>query len=185
MNTKELECFLTLCEEKSMHKAADKMFISVQGLSRIIKKLESEVGAEIIHRTPQGVILTSEGEILERHACNIIDNISSLNMEIQKSVDGLSGSVSIAISYGVLGFYHPSLIVDFKRQYPDIELTFKEYTDSKAADSVWLGRSDLGVVYEPVDDEHFTGEPLNSSELFMVVHTLGFCVSLILLSTKI
>ena len=48
MNTKELECFLAVCEEKSIHKAADRMFISVQGMSRIIKKLESEVGAEIL-----------------------------------------------------------------------------------------------------------------------------------------
>ena len=105
MNTKELECFLAVCEEKSIHKAADRMFISVQGMSRIIKKLESEIGAEILHRTPQGVRLTGEGEILARHAGSIIDNISNMNREIRKSVDGVSGNLSVGISYGLLGFY--------------------------------------------------------------------------------
>ena len=170
MNTKELECFLAVCEEKSIHKAADRMFISVQGMSRIIKKLEAEVGTEILHRTPQGVRLTNEGEILARHAESIIDNISNMNREIRKSADGVGGKLSVAISYGLLGFYKPSLIVDFKTEYPEIELTFKEYTDVKATQSVWLGRSDVAIVYEPVDDEQFEREPLNSCELFMVVH---------------
>lgn len=170
MNTKELECFMAVCEEKSIHKAADKMYISVQGMSRIIKKLEAEVGAEILHRTPQGVRLTSEGEILERHASSIIDNLSNMSREIQKSVDGLNGNLSVAISYGLLGFYKPSVIVDYKNDNPDINLSFKEYTDVKAADSVWLGGSDVALVYEPVDEEQFDKTHLNSCELFMVVH---------------
>lgn len=170
MNTKELECFLAVCEEKSIHKAADRMYISVQGMSRIIKKLESEIGAEILHRTPHGVRLTGEGEILARHAGSIIDNISNMNREIKKAVDGVSGNLSVAISYGLLGFYKPSLIVDFKKAFPEIEMTFKEYTDVKAAESVWLGGSDAALVYEPVDDEQFERESLNSCELFMVVH---------------
>ena len=170
MNTKELECFLAVCEEKSIHKAADRMFISVQGMSRIIKKLEAEVGTEILHRNPQGVRLTNEGEILARHAESIIDNISNMNREIRKSAEGVGGKLSVAISYGLLGFYKPSLIVDFKTEYPEIELTFKEYTDVKATQSVWLGGSDVAIVYEPVDDEQFEREPLNSCELFMVVH---------------
>lgn len=170
MNTKELECFLAVCEEKSIHKAADKMFISVQGMSRIIKKLEAEVGAEILHRTPQGVRLTGEGEILERHASSIIENISNMSREIKKSVDGLGGNLSVAISYGLLGFYKPSVIVDFKNENPDITLSFKELTDVKATDSVWLGGSDVALVYEPVDEEQFDILPLNTCELFMVVH---------------
>ena len=170
MNTKELECFLAVCEEKSIHKAADKMFISVQGMSRIIKKLEAEVGAAILHRTPQGVQLTSEGEILERHASSIIDNISNMSREIRKSAEGLGGNLSVGISYGLLGYYKPSLIVDFKNDNPEIELEFKEYSDVKAADSVWLGGSDVALVYEPVDEEQFDVTPLNSGELFMVVH---------------
>ena len=170
MNTKELECFLAVCEEKSIHKAADKMFISVQGMSRIIKKLEAEVGAAILHRTPQGVQLTGEGEILERHAVSIIDNISNMSREIKKSAGGMGGSLSVGISYGLLSFYRPSVIVDFKNENPEIELEFKEYSDVKVTESVWLGASDVALVYEPVDMEQFDVTPLNSGEFFMVVH---------------
>ena len=170
MNTKELECFLAVCEEKSIHKAADRMFISVQGMSRIIKKLESEVGAEIMVRTPQGIQLTAEGVILEKHACNIIDHISHMNREIMKSANGLNGKLSVALSYGVLTYYHPSLIVDFKKEYPDIDLTFKEYTDKGVSDNVWFGACDVGLTYTPVDDEHFEEAGLCESELFVLVH---------------
>lgn len=51
MNTKEMECFLSVCKNKSINKAAKEMFITVQGLSRIIKKLEEELGTEVIYRT--------------------------------------------------------------------------------------------------------------------------------------
>ena len=67
MNTKELECFLAVCEEKSINKAAKTTFISVQGLSRMIKKIEAELGAEVLVRTQQGIELTDQGRILEKH----------------------------------------------------------------------------------------------------------------------
>ena len=44
MDTKHLESFRIVCEEKSIHAAAKKLFISPQGLGRIIQNMENEFG---------------------------------------------------------------------------------------------------------------------------------------------
>ena len=44
MNTNYLKYFITLYRTKNMHKAAEELYISQQGLSRIIQSLEKEWG---------------------------------------------------------------------------------------------------------------------------------------------
>ena len=67
MEYKQLQVFLKVCETKSITKAAERLFISQQAVSRIIANLESELNARLFIRTPQGVELTDWGGELEQH----------------------------------------------------------------------------------------------------------------------
>ena len=170
MNTKELECFLAVCEEKSINKAAKTTFISVQGLSRMIKKIEAELEAEVQVRTQQGIELTDQGRILEKHARTIIDHMSSMNLEIEKSREGFTGELKVALSYGILGFFTPLFVVEFGEQYPEITLQFEEYTDKKVRDALWYGDCDIAITMAPVDDDRFEYRVIDESEIFLVIN---------------
>lgn len=56
MDTKDLRCFRHVYEERSINQAAKQLFITPQGLSRIIAKLEGELQTELFKRTPMGMI---------------------------------------------------------------------------------------------------------------------------------
>ena len=64
MDYKQLKFFRKICEEKSINRAAQKLFISQQALSKSIAKLEEELGTPLFIRTSGGVRLTPAGELL-------------------------------------------------------------------------------------------------------------------------
>lgn len=57
MDTRDLRCFRLVYEEGSINKADGEFFITPQGLSRIIRKPEYELQAELFERTSTGTII--------------------------------------------------------------------------------------------------------------------------------
>ena len=64
INFELYKVFYEVANEKSISKGAEKLMISQPAVTQSIKTLEGEVGGELFIRTPKGVILTNEGEIL-------------------------------------------------------------------------------------------------------------------------
>ena len=56
MNTKLLKCFQIVYEEKSINRAAGRLYITPQGLSRNIRQLEEELDAQLFRRTARGFV---------------------------------------------------------------------------------------------------------------------------------
>jgi DNA-binding transcriptional LysR family regulator len=65
INHRQFVNFLGLCEEKSFSKAAEKLYISQQGLGKSIKQMEDELGVPLFYRSPQGIELTEAGRVLQ------------------------------------------------------------------------------------------------------------------------
>ena len=57
MEIRKLECFLKVCETGSISGASEQLYISQQGISRIISSLEKELGTVLFIRSRQGVSL--------------------------------------------------------------------------------------------------------------------------------
>ena len=62
MTLQQMNYLLTIAESGSMNKAAEKLFIAQPTLTGVVRDVESEIGISLFHRTPKGVIPTSEGE---------------------------------------------------------------------------------------------------------------------------
>ena len=64
INFELYKVFYEVANEKSISKGAEKLMISQPAETQSIKTLEGELGGQLFIRTPKGVILTKEGEIL-------------------------------------------------------------------------------------------------------------------------
>lgn len=170
MNTRGIECFLTVCQEGSISKAADKLFITVQGLSKIIQKIEAELGCQVFLRERTGIKLTEEGKIFEKHAQKILQHMVFVNQEIENNHHKCTGKLNLAASYGLIGFFKPTSIITFRERNPDVDVKFREFTDEKVMNSIWYGESEMGLTYTPVNMEKFATEILCRNELFLVVN---------------
>ena len=64
MQLDQLKCFVEVAETKSFSKAAEKLFMTQQAISKNVKNLEDDLGCELFYRTRNGVVLTQSGEIV-------------------------------------------------------------------------------------------------------------------------
>ena len=62
MQLQQLIYFVTVAEQGSINKAAEKLFITQPNLSKAISNLESELKVRVFNRTNKGVALTDRSE---------------------------------------------------------------------------------------------------------------------------
>lgn len=84
MEINQLEQFIAIANNTSMHEAASKLYLSQSTLSYNLKKLESELGCPLFVRSRNRMILTKYGEILLRHASQIESVIQSLSNDMEE-----------------------------------------------------------------------------------------------------
>ena len=62
MDIRDLKVFQMIAFEKSVSKAAKKLYMTPQGVSKILKNLETEMGSQLFVRDKNGMSLTERGE---------------------------------------------------------------------------------------------------------------------------
>ena len=93
MEMKELDYFIAIAEEKSISKAAERLFMAQSSLSQFLSILENNVGSKLFIRTSRGVRLTQEGELMLQYAYKTLAEYRSVQNEIKDMKQLKSGRV--------------------------------------------------------------------------------------------
>ncbi|MEV0252691.1 LysR family transcriptional regulator [Streptomyces sp. NPDC050732] len=72
MNPRLLRAFVAVAEELHFTRAAHRLYVAQQALSRDVHRLERELGAELFARTTRQVTLTADGERLLPYARRVL-----------------------------------------------------------------------------------------------------------------
>ncbi len=83
MDSNLLKIFVAVAKEKSFSLGAKKLKVTQTNVSLRIKQLEKNLGFELFHRVPKGVLLTKEGEKLLPLAIEIVDKIKEAKSQIR------------------------------------------------------------------------------------------------------
>ena len=78
-----LRAFVTTAEERHFGRAAERMYLSQQALSKRIQRLEALLAVRLLDRTHQRVDITAAGERLLPHACRALDGIDAAVAAVQ------------------------------------------------------------------------------------------------------
>lgn len=169
MNTNDLKYYLAICQERSFAQAAKNLFISQQGIGKIIKRLEDELGVSLLVRTPSGIEPTECGCLLEKHARNILDYVESMEREFQEIAWSNQGRIRLASAYGILNSLSADCLWNFRKQY-GIDLQYTEHPDVHVEALVGKGNANIGFAVQPVDDTRFDKIPLVSHRLYAILN---------------
>ena len=101
MNTRDLLGFIIVFEERSINQAARKLFISPQGLSKMITNFEKELGAPLFLRTQKGMEPTESALFLYEKAHAILPEVEQVENGIRQIARRRHG-LRIACANGVL-----------------------------------------------------------------------------------
>lgn len=83
MNIDHIESFLFVVEYKSIHKAAQALFLTQPTISARIKVLESNLGTQLFLRKGRSLILTEQGKSFIPYAQNIVGTYRESQMHMQ------------------------------------------------------------------------------------------------------
>lgn len=148
MDYKQLKFFRKICEEKSINRAAQKLFISQQALSKSIARLEEEIGAPLFVRTPGGVRLTPTGELLEQRAGAYLEEHDDILRQLRAV--GAGAHLRIGYFMGLLQELPPRFFDRFMNAHPEVQFHFHSYTDTENGRAYQNDQCDLVVTTSPL-----------------------------------
>lgn len=82
MDIRDLKIFQMIASEKSVSKASKKLYMTPQGVSKVLKNLETEMGSQLFVRDKNGMRLTESGECFLIYANQDIEDYYEVKREI-------------------------------------------------------------------------------------------------------
>ena len=149
MDIRDMQTILMVVEEGSLTKAAEKLFLTQPALSRIVSRVESELGAKIFNKFVTPWQLTHAGEIFLKNANKIISIFNLTNREIESLVELKSGRLTIAVTPFTERYLLPTVIPFFKVMYPNFDIRFLQVPTVETDSVICHNVVNFGVVALP------------------------------------
>jgi len=165
MEIKQLEAFVSVVEERSFSKAADRLFLSQPTVSVHVRALEEEMGTRLLDRLGSEVVPTPAGKRLYRYAREILGLRDQAFQDIQHFLGELSGRFELVASTIPGEYLLPPVLADFQHRYPNVRVVLHILDSGRAIYKVKEGEYFLGVVGSKGDERGLTYIPLRKEEL--------------------
>jgi transcriptional regulator, LysR family len=131
-----LRQFVAVAEELHFHRAAARLHMSQPPLTAAIRRLEDELGSELIVRGNRTLGLTVAGHTLLVEARVTLQQAEQALQRTREAAAGQSGSLQVGYVGSALYGRLPGLIRRFRQQYPQVRLHLQEATSRQQ--QLWL-----------------------------------------------
>lgn len=122
MEIQDLRAFVAVAEELHFGRAAERLHLAQPPVSRTIKALEKELGAELFHRTTRSVEVTAAGEALLGPARRILNELKHAAHDVRAAQSGELGHVGIAFAGASTQILVGQLSRAARLKHPDLSL---------------------------------------------------------------
>ncbi|MFW6195645.1 MAG: LysR substrate-binding domain-containing protein [Chloroflexota bacterium] len=167
MNLSQLRTCLMVVDSGSLSAAAEKSGVSQSGISRQVKRLEEEIGVELLERDTTGVRPTPEGELLVDFARRTVDGYDDLLNSVRNPEAPLSGRLRIAASTTPGEFLVPELATEFSMAYPLVTPEVSVTDTARVVEEVLERRWDVGFVGRPTEHRRLACRPVATDEIVL------------------
>ncbi|MBT0586210.1 HTH-type transcriptional activator IlvY [Alteromonas oceanisediminis] len=151
MDLKELSLFCHLANSLHFGKTASAKFVSPSTLSRVITRLESEVGATLFWRNNRQVALTKAGEKLLAFALPVLEDWVRLKSQLNIDGQQLSGKLTLFCSVTASQSHLPLLLDKFRQQHSLVDIKLETGDPGIAVKKVIDGVCDVSIAINSPD----------------------------------
>ncbi|MBJ9953161.1 MULTISPECIES: cis,cis-muconate-binding transcription regulator CatM [unclassified Acinetobacter] len=169
MELRHLRYFVTVVEEQSITKAAEKLCIAQPPLSRQIQKLEEELGILLFERGSRPVRTTDAGQFFYQHAVQILTHTAQAT-SMAKRISSINMIIRIGYVSSLLYALLPQIIYLFRHNNPDIQVELIEYGTKDQIEALKLGKIDLGFGRLRISDPAIKRILLRKEKLKLAIH---------------
>ena len=171
MELTPLRYFRVIARTGHLTRAARTLGVSQSTLSAMLKKLEAEVGAPLLHRTAHGVELTEAGTLFMEHAESALRSADNAVSSVRQLLGLEIGSIRVGGGATVTTYILPRIVSAFRKAHPGVRFSVRELGSAAVANAVALGELDLGIVTLPLPpgSTDLIASPLATDELRLIV----------------
>ncbi len=126
MELRHLRCFLAVAEELHFARAAERLHIEQSPLSRAIKELEEDLGAQLFLRTTRSTRLTRAGKLFQEHVPRVFAALQQARESVKAAASGFHGQLRVALSDGITPSRFSTFLALCRQDDPEIEIRLFE-----------------------------------------------------------
>jgi DNA-binding transcriptional LysR family regulator len=145
MELRQLEYFVAVAEERNFTRAAERVHVAQPAVSAQIARLEREVGQRLLDRSRRETRLTAAGDAMLPHARAALSAVANAHLAIDELAQLVRGTVTL----GTVTSHNvdiPTLLADFHRAHPAVEITLSTDSSDALIDDVQSGALDAAIV---------------------------------------
>ena len=141
--------FKEVAEAGNISVAAKNLYISQSAVSQSVKQLETALQARLFARSPRGVSLTWEGQMLYQYVRSALGLLATGEDKLSQAQQLLLGTLTIGASDTVTSFFLTPFLETFHRQHPGIRLKIVSGRSAKVLSMLRSGAVDIAFASSP------------------------------------
>ena len=170
MFVKNPEYFLTIVKERSISKAAERLYLSQPYLSQYLAKLENTLGVVLLDRSHTPLSLTPAGEVFHAY----LERQGYLDRQLVSDLRDLKDKKRPMLHIGVSPWRGSALLPDvlprFAQDYPDVQVVLHEVPVPELVDLAAGSVIDFCIMHIPTDLSELTYELVMQERIFLLSH---------------
>jgi len=158
----ELQALIAVVDSGSITAAAQRLDLTVSGLSRALGRLEQKLDTTLVRRTTRRIELTEEGKVFIARARSILGALDAAEEEMAVRRQQPAGRLRVNAATPFMLHAVAPLVPEFRQAYPRIELELD--TDELNIDLLER-RTDVAIRIGALRDSSLHARPLGTSRL--------------------
>ncbi len=151
MELRQLRYFAAVASRGNFTRAAEDLHLAQSALSQQVKRLERELGVDLLLRTTRRVELTQAGEIALTRATRVLSEVDALRSELDELSGLLRGRLVVGGVLPAGGIDLPALLLEFGQLHPQVEVQLVEGTATDMVER--LHRDEIDAAIAMVDPD--------------------------------
>lgn len=149
MDIKELSYLVTIADEGSISRAAEKLFMAQSSLSQFLQLYENELGSPLFMRTSRGVRPTAAGQAFINHARQILLSYRHAQDEFWDIENMKGGQIELGTATFRGMYLVPKVLKQFHRIYPGVRVSVTEMDSLPLENKILEGLLDIALIALP------------------------------------
>lgn len=160
MTLQQLQYLISLDNNRHFLNAAEECGVTQPTLSAMIQKLEDELDVKLFDRTKQPLVTTPIGAEVVAQAKLVLKSAEQLREIISNKRESLEGKLNLAVIPTIAPYLLPKFIIEFRKNYPNVELSIEEMKTSDIVSNLNLSKIDIGILATPLNKPSLLEVPL-------------------------
>ncbi len=168
MDVKDIRAFMECYETRSINKAAKTLFISPQGLGKLMDRLELELRVQLFERTKQGLIPTEAGVFFYEKSQKLIEDTQELEQGLEL-IRNKKKSFHVGYSCGLIRMLPMKKMDQFQDAAKGTDIVWEEASNQDVKNKLINGQFDVALVIGRVAATGFMEKEIDSKSMCAVV----------------